>query len=901
MRRRNGRVEAAAERSRRGLRCEPLETRQLLAADVGITSVDSGVLTVLGDRDAANLNDTIVVQPVAGDASMIEVVVNGAVTATRSVDGLRRIVIAGGLGDDTIRIDVPDLAVGCTIRGGVGADTISGGPRGDRIHGGEGDDSIDGGDGNDEIVGGLGNDYLRGGTGADRIVGGDGADDIDGGLGNDVLVGGEGDDTLDGEAGIDVVHGGNGDDTLLGGTGRDRLFAGGGVDRLFGITGRDRFVHDTLDSLTETELANPLMLAASEAEIRRWLLGRATRWHHEAVFGSFAFGAPRMSGVVPTAGGVPIPVAGVTTTGGDSAPTSGGPTAGDHSTTNNQVAGVDEADRVRTDGRYIYLLDDGELVVIDADPASLAIVSRTPIAGYGSVLYLHGDRITVLSQVWDWSWPIIQEPLPTDPAEPMPLEPSIEATVMPTIWPPIASERYVKVTVIDVADRANPVVLEETRIDGTLAASRSIGTAVTLVVENRPQSFVRPMPMPFFRFGGGSLGAIAFFDADSGKPDDFRTQIMTADLASLLPVARSTTASGEITQQLVEPGKLYLPVDGGGDELLSIVTLTPTDDTPGIDRSVSTLGLAGTVYASVDSIIIAAADYGSWWGSSEGATTLHEFSLANETLHVASGTVPGIVIDQFAIDAHADGTVRVVTQTGWGRDASTNLFVLESQDGAYVEVGGVKGIAPGENTMSARFVGDTAYVVTFEQVDPLFVIDLADPTRPTVVGELVIPGFSSYLHALDAEHLLGIGRSADLSGVKLSLFDVSTPSTPAESSFVEIVQPGVYASSEAEHDHHAFSYFADRGIVAIPVTEWSYSSSHALVVYSVGLADGTLEELARIEHDSPVSRSLRIGERLFSISETAIKIVDFADPATVVAELPLTPPTVELPAEPAVE
>lgn len=849
----------------RPLRCEPLESRRLLAGDVGITSTDSGVLTVHGDRTQDNLNDVIVVHPVAGDASVIEVVVNGTVAATRALEGLRRIVIAGGRGDDSIRIDVPDLTIGCTIRGGPGDDTISGGPRGDRIHGGEGNDTIDGGDGNDEIVGGIGDDYLRGGRGADRVVGGVGIDTIDGGLGNDVLLGGDGDDTLDGEAGIDILHGENGDDTLLGGTGRDRLFAGSGADRLFGIGGRDRFVHDDLDSVTESELANPLVVAASESAIHKWLLGQATRWNHEAVFGEMAFGVRGVE-MAPTNGGSPATTAGATP--GASAPAA----ARDHSSTNNQVAGVDEADRVRTDGQFIYILNDNELLVIDADPASLAIVSRMPIEGYGSVLYLHGDRITVLSQRVDWSIPEPWQPI--DPV-PMPIDDDggdgqspgdVQIASMPGIMPPRGGKPRVIATVIDIADRSRPVVVETMRIDGSLAASRSIGDSVTLVVENRP------------RFN-------------------------TSDLTSALPVVRSKTVSGTISQPLVEPGNLYLPADGGGSELLSIVAFTPTDATPGIDRSVSTLGVAGTVYASTDSITIAAADYGSWWGTSEGATTLHTFSLEGDMPYLAGGSVPGFVRDQFAIDAPADGSVRIVTQTGWGREASTNLFVLEPEGGTYVEIGSVTGIAPGEAAMSARFVGDTAYIVTFEQVDPLFVIDLVDPTEPTIVGELVIPGFSTYLHPVDGTHLIGIGRSADLSGVKLSLFDVSVPATPVEASFVEFVAAGGYAWSAAEWDHHAFSFFADRDVVAIPVSQWTWeassddtewfgssTSSHTLAVFSVDPVEGRLQELARIDHESPVMRSLRIGDRLYSISEGSLSIVEFADPRSVVANLPFDPP-----------
>jgi hypothetical protein len=669
------------------------------------------------------------------------------------------------------------------------------------------------------------------------------------------------------------LHGGDGDDVLLGGQGRDRLAAGPGRDRLFGIVGRDRFIHDDLDSVTENELANPLVVAASEADIRAWLLGQTTRWHHEAVFGAMAFGAAR-SESRPTDGGDMAPVAAVN--------------AGeDHSSTNNQVAGVDEADLIRTDGSFIYLVKNATLFVIDAaDPENPAIVSRTSIEGYGSGLFLHGNRITVLSQVNDSLWNVmpvlIDPPIESDGAPAA--DPVVGAEALISIRRPYPYDPVVKVTVIDIADRANPVILEETRIDGTLAAARSIGDAVHLVIENRPDLPWMPLPMPVFM----TVAATAADDPAETSPEEWRRQVATSDLESLLPVARSATVAGELVQELVQPGSLYLPVRGGGSDLLSIVSLTPTDETPGIDRSLSTLGVAGTVYASIDSVIVAAADYGAWWGPSEGATTLHEFSLTEETAAVTSGSVPGIVIDQFAIDAHADGTVRVVTQTGWGAKASTNLFVLAAQGDSFATLGSVRGLAPGEAAMSARFVGDTAYVVTFEQVDPLFVIDLADPTRPTVLGELVIPGFSSYLHPVDGTHLIGVGRSANLSGVKISLFDVSVPAAPTETAFVEFVVPGGYAWSSAQWDHHAFSYFADRGVVAIPVSQWSATVSHALAVYSVGLAGGELEELARIEHDSPVSRSLRIGGWLYSISDTSLKVVDLAEPSRVVGDLTLS-------------
>jgi len=894
--RRSGRNPSMTVKSRR-LVAEPLETRRLLAGDVGTTSIDAGLLSIQGDGDPTNYDDTIVVRHSDSNAAMLEVVVNGSIATTRSVVGLRRIEIFGGRGDDTIRIDASGLRIGATINGGPGNDTISGGPRGDRIAGGLGDDTIDGGEGNDEIFGGWGDDYLRGGRGADRIVGGDGDDAIDGGIGHDTLIGGLDDDTIDGEAGFDTVRGDAGDDTLLGGTGRDKLFAGLGADRLFGITGRDEFFSDSSDTVTQSDLANPLVLATTESEIRRWLGGHATRQQHEAVFGGMAFGAARVG--VSGDGVVSTPVASAPAPGGGPA---AGTASGDFSSTNNQVAGVDEADLVRTDGRYLYMVTGSELVVIDTDPASLSVVSRTPIAGHGQTLYLHGDRLTVISQVSEWPDTFVPLPIVVDSEVATLVDGSTQdapiamsapvagdfASIPRCVMPWLPLEQHVRVTVIDVSAPAAPVVVEETRLDGTLSASRSIGEKVYLVVQNRPQ--IGPMPqLPLVWVGDWD----ANYEFES--PEEFRERIQSADLDAVLPVARFTVDGEEFTQPLVSPGSIYLPVRGGDTELVSIVSLTPTDETPGIDQSVSTLGLAGTVYASPDSFILASVDYGTWWGSSEGATTLHQFSLAGDMPHVAAGTVPGRVLDQFAIDAHADGTVRIVTQTGWGPDASTNLFVLEAADGVLGTIGSVGDIAPGEMAMSARFVGDTAYVVTFEQVDPLFVIDLADPTQPTIVGELVIPGFSSYLHPVDGTHLIGIGRSADLSGVKLSLFDVSVPSQPTETNFVEIAagRGNGYAWSVAEHDHHAFSYFAGRGILAIPVSSWEWDPSaetasawNALVLYELDLTEG-FNEVARIQHGSNVIRSLRIAGRLFSISENELKVVDLEDPGSVVASLPL--------------
>jgi len=221
--------------------------------------------------------------------------------------------------------------------------------------------------------------------------------------------------------------------------------------------------------------------------------------------------------------------------------------------------------------------------------------------------------------------------------------------------------------------------------------------------------------------------------------------------------------------------------------------------------------------------------------------------------------------------------------------------VLAAAAGNLQTVGSVTGLAPGERIYSVRFIGERGYVSTFREIDPLFVIDLANPAKPRVVGQLKVPGFSSYLHPLDDTHLLGIGRDVDpdtgrVLGLQLSIFDIGDPADPKRTSTYTFAGDRWQSWSETLSDHHALSWFAEQGILALPVQQGGWwQGSSGLVVFKVDThSENGFTNLGTIDHDGPVRRSIRIGEFLYSVSAGEVKVHALANPATEVAAVRLT-------------
>ncbi len=861
---------------------ETLEQRCLLSA-----GLYGSTLRVVGDGNPDNLNDTIVIAMQEADPTLLEVAVNGEIVSVVNVADVKRIRVAAGAGDDTVEVSLDRV----TTSQEAGADVLSLTTvlpivKGIRIDGGAGDDTVEldlgsleipakvigrggcdiltGSAGRDRLIGGSGDDVLTGCAGNDILIGGRGDDTLKGGVGNDRLVGGAGTDLLEGEAGNDRIFGGGGADTIDGGDGDDRIAGGGARDWLYGRGLGDRLLGWRKDIVLDSGIPELQQTGSvGSGAVAEWVIDTAveqfrdlfgTRWAGHKWWG-WAEG-----GVMVTMDAAEVPVA----LNGEL----------DYSGTNTQVDGVDEADVVETDGEYIYTLSQGQLVILDALPAEDAeVVSTTEIEGTAQAMYLHGDRLTVISVVnhgWWWGTPIpILRPI------------GIEIADGP--WAPECEYKsQFKVTVFDVADRSEPEEVEETTIDGRLVSSRAIDDKVYLVVSNA-DLLARPTQVY------DEAADEWVYESEA----EYRDRV-AALLTDQLP-QYTGEAGEEVSGPLIDADSLFIPDDPAGNQMMTIAVLDIDDGLAEPVTTTTVVGISGEVYVSPESLYVVS---GSWtWspmivaaGASRSVSHIYKFDLTDPAVPLAAtGTVPGSVLNQFSMDEY-DGRFRIAT-TSWASERANNLFVLEQHDDNLQIVGSLVDLAVTERIYSARFMGEKVFLVTFRQVDPLFAIDLSDPTAPTVAGELKIPGYSAYLHPIGEDRLIGFGMDADeqtgrTRGMQLSVFDVSDLSNPIRDD-VYLFNDGVgWSYSEALWDHHAFAYFPAQQILALPVH--SRDGGEVQVFRITDAGDESIIRLGQVDHDSQVRRNVRIGEYLYSISETAVKVDPIDLSGEQVASVPLT-------------
>jgi uncharacterized secreted protein with C-terminal beta-propeller domain len=435
------------------------------------------------------------------------------------------------------------------------------------------------------------------------------------------------------------------------------------------------------------------------------------------------------------------------------------PAANGYSPTNIQVAGVDEADIVKTDGQYIYLVSGNRTIIVKAYPPEQAqVLSKIEVAGTVMGIFINGDRLVVF-----------EEETPYYPYYDLPS--SVEKTYMP-YWSP---KTYVKV--YDVSDRTNPRLQRELSADGQYVSSRMIGDYAYVVVNEPVYEQDDEINLP--KIGSGS-----------NETEIQATDIYYSDVADYY----------------------YM--------YTTIIAMNTQNDDQEPTYETILLGASSTLYVSPDNIYLTFPVWGTGMGDFD-KTSIHRIHIAgDEITPVASGEVPGSVLNQFSMDEY-DGYFRVATTTH-GEKPLNNVYVLNM---ALNITGSLEGLAPGETIYSARFMGERCYLVTFRNIDPLFVIDLSNPDAPKVLGELKITGYSSYLHPYDETHIIGIGKEtvaeredfAWYQGVKISLFDVSDVNNPVEISKYEIGDRGT--DSPVLWDHKAFLFDKSRNLLVIPVLE----------------------------------------------------------------------------------
>lgn len=574
-----------------------------------------------------------------------------------------------------------------------------------------------------------------------------------------------------------------------------------------------------------------------------------------------------------------------------------GPT--DYSETNTQEEGVDEPDIVETDGQYVYSIERDTLFITDSWPADEAhLVGSLTFDTSVHSMFLDGDRILAFSYDYD----AFGGPAATQ-------------------W---RGDYGTKLTVIDVSDRAAPTVLREATIEGWFADARRIDGDV-YVVTNAWMG----MPQELWDLLWDETLALPEFDWDGTEEEQELQRAEARDL--LRPYVEAAVANYD--------GTTFLPriVDGNGVQTLNDCTdvLRPTELTEAsllnvvhfdLRQGASGGELTGTtllssgweVYASQDNLFVTQSSWWWWWGwgAMDLNTHIHQFQLdGTQPEYKGSGSVPGWLLNQFSLSDY-EGVLRVATTDidwWWGTETddeepANNVFTLRRSGTSLNILGEVRGIAPGERIMAARFLGDRGYLVTFEQIDPLFTLDLSDPTDPTVVGELEITGFSSYLHPIDEDHLLTVGmegtEDGQITGLAISIFDVSDFANPTLADRL-VVQSDDWSWSESLWDHHAFTFHRDT--LNIPIYTWTNGVGFSGMLSVDVDVDAGLTEIGRVSHEDLVGdslcywgnqvdcddwywyawmrRSVVIEDNLFSLSNYGIKVTDLADPSDELAEI----------------
>jgi hypothetical protein len=555
----------------------------------------------------------------------------------------------------------------------------------------------------------------------------------------------------------------------------------------------------------------------------------------------------------------------------------GGVKGVDYSGTNVQVAGVDEPDIVKTDGERIFVVAQGRLHWIDAS-GTPEIVASLPLDGWGQQLFLSGDRLLVLTTGGGYG----VQPL--------------GGVALDSIAPGYQTQRVV-LTEIDVSDSDSMEAVSTLMLDGNILSSRMADGTVRVVVLSGPTGFDWEYPE-----GSGIRAEQKAIEAN-------KKLIEESTLENWVPwyILKNhrlgTTADGPV----LGCDQVGYPQEFSGLTMLSVLSI---DLDSGLEpgNSIGLLAAGQTIYASNDSLYVATSPWMAWsaitWeerqDSNEPLTTqLHKFDISDPATatYVASGEVEGVLHSQWSMDEYQDILRVVVTDENpwWGSsevpDTAVVTMVHRGED--LVQVGSVDGLGENERVYAVRFIQDKGYVVTFRQVDPLYVVDLSDPRDPEVKGELKINGYSAYLHPIGEDLLLGVGQDATdegrTLGTQMSVFDVSDPSDPRRLSRLTFED----AYSEAEWDHHAFLWWAPEEISVLPLQRWSWDERNGkgdnfsgAVVVSV--TPNRVKELGEIRHPNasgsdcedceewtaPINRSLVIGDTLFTFSETGVLATD---------------------------
>lgn len=633
--------------------------------------------------------------------------------------------------------------------------------------------------------------------------------------------------------------------------------------------------------------------------------------------------------------------------------------AGSYSTTNIQVEGVDEPDLVKNDGKYVYKVQGSQVLIIEAYPAdSMKIVSTVNLSQNVQGIFIKDGRLVVLTngyRQFDSGVKCI-EPVYNEGAR------VVDSSI--SLYPYRCGPQYrsfTNVFIYDIEEAEEPGLDTNVSIEGDYRDARMIGDYVYLVSSKYIQVYRNyGVELPEYSINGvaSQIAAdkIGYFDIyDQGYSFTLVSALNVGD-GGFDTQAYLTGSTGQIFMSqdtlYLTNTKMLSPSDSL-DRFLNDVARPLLKDKKDaeIDEIMAkevpswhkqqllelliqeySFSLTGEDRADFDSEYLdALEEYREKIDKETQKTAIHKIRVREDKIsYRASGEVNGHLLNQFSMDEY-NGYFRIATTSGnnWGGGTSANnVYILDRNLNL---TGSVEDLAEGERIYSVRFMGERAYVVTFKNVDPLFVIDVSDPEAPEVLGYLKVTGYSDYLHPLDETHLMGIGKEVNESidadkvhssnsvyytavgGLKISIFDVSDFENPKETAKIEIGRRGT--SSNALYDHKAVLYDSERKILVLPVDLYDVNESaevrpgftqdpqeiwQGAYVFNVDVDEivvkgrvthrdnesmkncynytdypsGQLKEQCYWDYSTNVQRSLWMDEVLYTISESSIKAND---------------------------
>ncbi len=524
--------------------------------------------------------------------------------------------------------------------------------------------------------------------------------------------------------------------------------------------------------------------------------------------------------------------------------------ANDYSKTNTQVQGVDEADIVKTDGTYIYYLTNEKLTIINTENASQMKEMSTikfDETFTPEEIFLNNDKIIVIGKRYEYDKTERKIGIDED-----------------YLYPNYMDKTYTSAKLYNVKDKINPTLERTVEVEGDYLTARMIGSNV----------YIASNKYMYYAYICNT------YKSTELNEDDFKPHYLD-------------TATSNETKSINFDCIYYIP-EFEDTNYLNIVAFNITNNQEANVESY--LGAGEEIYASKENLYVTKTKYDYERKNKTSITTeIYKFNLNNANCTFAkAGDVPGSVLNQFSMD-ECNGYFRIATtdSTSWNSESNTNnLYVLNEN---LETIGKIEGLAKGERIYSVRFMGNRAYMVTFVETDPLFVIDLSNPTTPTVLGELKIPGYSKYLHPYDETHLIGIGEDTEVvnygygdrvvtNGMKMAMFDVTDPNNPQELYNVKIGEKGTY--SDLLYNHKALLFSKEKNIIAFPIsiTENDYKVTfQGAIVYGVSLEKGfelktkisnSATDYDRYYSRNRVERIIYIKDTLFTLSNGLIKAVD---------------------------